>query len=175
MAPFYWVKYMLSMIYATSLSGSIGLNSGLPWPHMKADMQWFMSKTKNKVILMGGSTWDTLPQKLPGRINVVLSKRELTGPDLVVKGDPFTVLDTIRSKYPGMDIVVIGGAQVYKDYYQLVEQVHVTLIQDYYQGDTYFDMRGLMTKTFRRDYHATVPGDNNQPDLLFETYSRILH
>lgn len=163
------------MIYATCLSGVIGKNGDLPWPYMVADMKWFVQHTKNKIVVMGRTTWESLPQKLPDRINIVITTQDIHGPDMLVKGNPIAVIQQIKEAYPNQDIVIIGGAQVYKDFYTFAEKVHVTLVQDLYQGDTYFDIRRLMQMSYKLDYEVRVPGSDSQPDLLFETYSRPLN
>lgn len=163
------------MIYATCLSGVIGKNGDLPWPYMVADMKWFVQHTKRKIVVMGRTTWESLPKKLPDRINIVITNQDIPGPDMLVKGDPPAVMAEIQAAYPDQDIVIIGGAQVYKDFYAFAEKVHVTLVQELYQGDTYFDIRNLMQQAYKLDYEVKVPGDDNQPDLLFETYSRPLN
>lgn len=171
--PFSLGNNLISLIYATSLSAVIGNNGDLPWPHMAADMKWFIQHTKNKIVVMGRTTWDSLPKKLPQRINVVVTNKEnLDGPDMLVKGDPADVIAAIQTAYPGQDIVIIGGAKVYMDFWELAEQIHVTLFQEYYQGDTYFDCRAMMQRAYKLEYEVRVPGSDMQPDILFETYSR---
>jgi dihydrofolate reductase len=174
-APFSLGINLISMIYATSLSAVIGNNGDLPWPHMVADMKWFIQHTKNKIVVMGRATWESLPKKLPNRINIVITNQELTGPDMLVKGTPGEVMQAIRDAYPNQDVVIIGGANIYKTFYEFAEQVHVTVVQDIYEGDTYFDMRGYLQQAYKLEYEVRVPGDDNQPDLLFETYSRPIH
>lgn len=167
---------MIELIYATSLSGAIGLNGDLPWGHLEADMRWFREHTKDKVVVMGRATWESLPKKLPNRINVVITNQILDGPDLLVKGDPQFVIESLLKEFPTKDIMIIGGAGVYTKFYEYAEKVYVTLVQDVYEGDTYFDMRGLMQQAYKLDYEVQVPGDHTgHPDLRFEIYSRPKH
>ncbi|MND31812.1 Dihydrofolate reductase [compost metagenome] len=173
--PFSLGNNLISLIYATCLTAVIGRNGDLPWPHLAADMKWFIHHTKNKIVVMGRTTWESLPKKLPNRINIVITNQELTGPDMLVKGTPDEVMAAIKAAYPDQDMVIIGGAKVYQDFYEYAEQVHVTLVQENYQGDAYFDMRGLMQQSYKLEYEVKLPGGDSQPDLLFETYSRPKH
>ena len=163
---------LISLIYATSLNGVIGNRGDLPWDHLEADMRWFREHTKNKVVVMGRTTWESLPKKLPNRINVVITNQQLEGPDLLVKGDPDDVIRTLIDTYPDKDIVIIGGASVYAEFYHYAEVVMVTLVQEQYHGDTVFDMRRMMQMSYKLEYEVKVPGGDMQPDLLFEVYSR---
>lgn len=174
-APFSLGINLISMIYATCLTAVIGNKGDLPWSYMVADMKWFVRHTKNKIVVMGRTTWESLPKKLPDRINIVITNQQLTGPDMLVKGTPDEVIKAIQDAYPNQDIVIIGGAQVYKDFYGYAETVHVTVVQDVYQGDAYFDCRGMMQRAYKLEYEVRVPGGDSQPDLLFETYSRQTH
>lgn len=164
------------MIYATSISGAIGINGDLPWGHLEADMKWFKEHTKNKVVVMGRATWESLPKKLPNRINVVITNQNLDGPDLLVKGEPHEVIETLLETFPTKDIMIIGGANVYAEFYHYAEKVYVTLVKGIFDGDTFFDMRGMMQRAYKLDYEVQVPGDEfGHPDLLFEIYSRPVH
>jgi dihydrofolate reductase len=164
------------MIYASDLEGCIGNGLDLPWTHLEADMKWFVQNTRNKIVVMGSTTWDSIPKKLPGRINVVISSRSSDDfdktPDLIVAGDPWDVLQDIKTKFPDQDIIIIGGRSIYIQFLEYVERIHVTLIQDIYDGDTYFSCRGLMQAAYKLEHQAKLPGCDNTPDLLFETYVR---
>lgn len=164
------------MIYASDLEGCIGNGLDLPWPHLDADMKWFVEKTKGKIVVMGSTTWDSLPKKLPNRINVVVTSKTADDfdktPDMVVTGKPWDILEAIKSQHPGQDIIIIGGRSIYIQFLEYAERIHITLIQDIYNGDTYFSCRGLMQSAYKLEHQATLPGCNDIPDMLFETYVR---
>ena len=54
---------MIKAILACDDEWGIGKNGDLPWPHNPADLRWFKNNTLNSVIVMGKSTWDSLPRK----------------------------------------------------------------------------------------------------------------
>ena len=64
---------MFTMIFARDLNGAIGKDGDLPW-RQSSDLQHFKRITMSKTIVMGRKTWDSLPGKLPGRRNIVLSR-----------------------------------------------------------------------------------------------------
>ncbi|AEO97159.1 dihydrofolate reductase [Salmonella phage vB_SenM-AKM_NP4] len=51
---------------------AFGLNTGLPWGHIKQDMQNFASRTKDTVLIMGAKTFMSLRGKLHGRSHIVV-------------------------------------------------------------------------------------------------------
>jgi dihydrofolate reductase len=102
---------MLSAIWAQSSDGVIGQDGELPW-QLPEDMTHFRTLTAGQVVVMGSATWSSLPDRfrpLPGRENVVLSRR-LTGlPGATVVPDAATALAVVA----GRPAWVVGGAQVY--------------------------------------------------------------
>lgn len=51
---------------------AFGLGDGLPWGHVKQDMQNFASRTKNTVLVMGAKTFMSFKDPLPNRRHVVV-------------------------------------------------------------------------------------------------------
>jgi dihydrofolate reductase len=75
----------LTLIVAATVTHGIGRDGALPWK-LSREMAYFKRVTstapeglRNSVI-MGRNTWESIPRKfrpLAGRVNVVLSSREL--------------------------------------------------------------------------------------------------
>jgi dihydrofolate reductase len=74
---------IVSAIVAAGQNGEIGQGGKLPWPFLRADMQWFMKNTKGKPVVMGRNTYESLPigffpkpnrLPLPNRLNVILTQ-----------------------------------------------------------------------------------------------------
>lgn len=169
---------MIELIYAADLNNGIGIDGTLPWGHLKPDMKWFREKTLGKVVLMGRQTWESLPSKLPQRINVVISNRDEfeLEPDASICGDPEGIIDAIREAYPEQDIVIIGGGNIYHQFWEFAEIIHVTTVQDAYECDTWFGVRAILTAgSYRKIHESTVPETHVTPGLLFESFEKIIH
>jgi dihydrofolate reductase len=117
----------------------IGWQNSLPWPHNKKDMQWFRDCTSGHVVVMGRKTWESFGnKKLPNRINVVVTNREVEGnPDRVEKGEMVEIISTLVCKYPGLHIFIIGGANLYRQALPFCDKLYVTLIRGAYKCDTF--------------------------------------
>ncbi|WP_372594554.1 dihydrofolate reductase [Actinotalea sp.] len=117
----------LALVWAQSADGVIGVDGGLPW-HLPEDLAHFRRLTSGSVVLMGHSTWRSLPERfrpLPGRQNVVLSRTpglELDG--AVVVGSVEDALEQVG----GRAAWVIGGAQVYGAFLEHADRAEVTEI-----------------------------------------------
>jgi dihydrofolate reductase len=119
----------LGLVWAQSADGVIGVDGGLPW-RLPEDMAHFRALTDGTVVVMGRSTWDSLPARfrpLPGRLNVVLSRRpglELPGA-VVLASVADAVALVARSSRPAW---VVGGGQVYAAFAEHADRAEVTEI-----------------------------------------------
>ncbi|AIZ02886.1 dihydrofolate reductase [Escherichia phage vB_EcoM_VR26] len=72
---------MIKLVFAYSPTKTVdgrdenafGLDDGLPWGHIKKDLQNFKARTKNSIVLMGAKTFESLPSTLKGRFHVVVA------------------------------------------------------------------------------------------------------
>jgi dihydrofolate reductase len=105
------------------------------------DMQYFKTKTFNKVVIMGRKTYQSLRVKpLPNRYNVVLSSSlELTGESLTVCRNVQEVYEVIE-KFPTDDVFIIGGAEVYRTFLDVCTTAYVTKVYDHRSADVYFPL-----------------------------------
>jgi glycine hydroxymethyltransferase len=117
----------------------IGKNGSLPW-NIPEDLINFKRLTTNCTVIMGRKTYESIPKKfrpLPNRLNIVIS-RSL---DLEYKGAfvSNSIKDALElAKSHQKDTFVIGGAQIYQEFYPYVNQMDISFIKHEYQGDTTF-------------------------------------
>jgi dihydrofolate reductase len=94
-------------------------------------MQFFKETTLNKVVIMGDTTFYSLPGKkaLKNRINIVLTlDPNFNEPDTLVAHD-FKQLSQIISAYDPEDVFVIGGASVYTQLIPYCKKGYITKIR----------------------------------------------
>ncbi|MBV9924215.1 MAG: dihydrofolate reductase [Acidobacteria bacterium] len=100
-------------IVAVDRNGAIGKGGGLPW-HYPSDLKFFKAQTTGHACLMGYKTWLSMKRPLPGRLNVVLTRR--------AEVEPREAVVWLRDKesalalypYLNCDLYVIGGAQIFR-------------------------------------------------------------
>lgn len=115
----------LSLIVAMDLSGLIGRDGGLPW-RLPNDLAHFKRLTLGKTILMGRRTWDSLGRALPGRDNWVVSR----APGLVANGARvFSSLQAALAEHREGELMVIGGAELYRQTLDRADQLYLTEVQ----------------------------------------------
>ncbi len=131
---------MIGLVWAQAANGVIGSNGQLPW-HLPEDMAHFRELTRSATVVMGRTTWDSLPPRfrpLPGRFNVVLSRdSSWAEPGATRAADFSDALTVAATSTIEADIWVIGGASVYALALPYADQLVVTELAATFEGDTY--------------------------------------
>jgi len=135
----------VKVIVAFDEERAIGKNGTLPW-HIPEDLKRFSALTKGHTVLMGRTTWESLPEKykpLPQRNNIVLSRTvSAVHPEVKVFASLEEVViackENTSALVPTKILWIIGGAAVYKASMHLWDEVFVTEIKGTHAGDTFF-------------------------------------
>ena len=124
------------IIAAVARNGVIGVEGGLPW-RIPEDMARFKELTMGDVLIMGRATFESIGRPLPGRTNVVLTRREGWEPEGVTVAsslDEALALEDARDR----DVYIAGGAEVYRAALSFADRMELTEVDDEPEGDTYF-------------------------------------
>lgn len=127
----------LVCIAAVGADGAIGRDGDMPW-HLPEDLKHFKATTLGAPIVMGRSTWESLPRRpLPGRLNIVVSRNEDYHADgAIVAG---SIEAAMRLVAPAPRIFIIGGASVYEAAMPLASKLIITEIDTLTpDADTFF-------------------------------------
>ena len=158
----------LSLIVAMDQNRLIGSNNALPW-HLPADLAFFKRTTMGKPILMGRKTHESIGKPLPGRQNIVISRDpEFQAPGCELARGLDAALELAG---PADEVMLIGGASLYRLALPRVEKMYITEIHHVFQGDTWFpeiDEQSWKPK-FREDFE---PDHNNQYPYSFIKFVR---
>jgi dihydrofolate reductase len=160
----------LELVVAVAENDVIGRGNQLPW-HLPADLRHFKSLTLGKPVLMGRKTYESIGKALPGRSNIVLSRSQEFSPSdcIVVKS-----LDDARiAAGAEAPLMVIGGAEIYRQCLPLASRIHLTLIHAQIEdGDTVFaGWRGAEWDASSRERHEA--DDKNAYAYSFITLERV--
>ena len=121
----------MKCIVAIDKYKGIGLEGSLPW-HCKEDLKHFKEMTMGQNLLMGRKTFESLPTKLKGRTIYVLTKN----PSLYQNTKNVVF---VRSAPEGKDLIIAGGAAIYDNFYESIDEIYLTFIIGDYQTDTHFN------------------------------------
>lgn len=125
----------VSIVVAAAENGAIGAGNQLLW-RLPDDLKRFKALTMGKPIIMGRKTYESIGKPLPGRTNIVISRRsELTLPGC-------TVVNSLPAAFAAADdapeIAVIGGAEIYAQALSSTDVVHLTRVHTTLAGDAWF-------------------------------------
>ncbi|MEW5834118.1 MAG: dihydrofolate reductase [Pseudomonadota bacterium] len=125
----------VSLIAALDENFAIGRKGQLPW-HLPDDLRWFKELTLGKYVLMGYNTALAIGKALPGRTNLVLSRRhEAPFPGQVTVRS----VEEARARADGTGLMVIGGGQVYAEALPVAQRLYLTWVNAAVEGaDTFF-------------------------------------
>ena len=117
----------LKIIAAIGKNNELGKNNNLIWP-IKEDLQFFKEQTTNHNIIMGYNTYISLPKKLPNRHHIILTHRDIkTDNDIDVYNNKYDLLAGLNNIED--DIYIIGGASIYKEFIDDVNELMLTEIE----------------------------------------------
>jgi dihydrofolate reductase len=148
----------MEAIIAFDVKKGISKNGILPW-NVQEDLQFFYSKTKCNVVIMGRNTYFSIPESkrpLKNRLNIVLTREPEKYKEIVNKFQNvlFTSDENIHENillfpnnyndtYPVLDkffkLFFIGGNEIYKKYMPLCRTIWVTKMKEDYGCDLFFD------------------------------------
>jgi len=147
----------ISLVVAMDESGLIGRNGQLPW-RLPEDLRHFRRLTLGKTVLMGRKTWDSLGKPLDGRRNWVLSRDPAFRP---AGCEVFATLEQALAAPRAGELVVIGGAELYRQALPLAHVVHLTRVHARVEGDTFFP--AWPQSDFRQTDVVDHPADARHP------------
>ena len=126
----------ISLIAAIGKNNELGKNNQLIW-RIKEDMKFFKETTMGHPIVMGRKTFESLPNVLPGRKNIVISTHDINDNRIEVYKSIREFL--INYQNYSDELFLIGGAIIYKEFIDLAQQLYLTEIEDTDKdADVYF-------------------------------------
>lgn len=141
----------LILIAARAANGIIGRDGDLPW-RLPDDLKRFKRLTVGRTVLMGRKTWDSLGRPLPDRDNWVLSRDPAFKP---AGATVFATLDQALNAAQGRELMIIGGAELYRQTLPLADRVELTEVLAEVDGDTCFpDVDPAIWQEAGREDHA---------------------
>jgi len=146
----------VALIAALARDGTIGRDGRIPW-RLGDDLQRFKRLTWAHPLIMGRRTFESLGRPLPGRTNIVLSRR--TGyrvpPGVRVATSFSAALAVARRAEPNV-VFVIGGGAVYAEALPGADHLLLTHVHQDITGDTRFPCvdRALWHEIARLDTSA---------------------
>lgn len=127
----------MKLIVACDPKGGIGYKNKLPWTKIQGDLPRFRELTTNQIVVMGHTTWDSLPVKpLPNRFNIVVSNNRFDVPE----GTTIVTLLEVISMEKYSKVWLIGGAKLIESCWNFIDEIHLTRTFTKYTCDKFLDL-----------------------------------
>ncbi len=155
----------LVAVVAVAENGVIGRDNDLPW-RLRTDLRRFRALTMGKPLIVGRRNWEAIGRPLPGRETVVLTRRPgFVAPGAHVASDwrhAKQIAEALADRMGATEIVIGGGAEIYRLAMPEVARLHVTRVHARPDGDVLFPAfdPGLFHETLREP-HPAGPDDEH--------------
>jgi dihydrofolate reductase len=163
----------LWLVAAVARNGVIGAAGTMPW-RLSSDLKRFKELTLGHPVIMGRKTFDSIGKPLPGRLNIVVTRRADTMKDadgLIFARDLDAAIELAR--YSGADdAMVIGGGEVYAAAIGRAFRLCITHVEATPEGDTYFP--DIDPRVWKSVWSENVPaGDKDTAPTTYTVYDRV--
>jgi dihydrofolate reductase len=140
----------LSLIVAAAENNVIGVAGDLPW-RLSDDLRRFKRLTMGHAMVMGRRTWESIGRALPGRVSIVVSRRDSWHPKGALLARSLdAALALAQTTAAEQDhLFVIGGAELYRTALPTAQRLYFTRV------------------------HATVDGDVTFPDVDWRAWELV--
>ena len=127
----------IAVVLAVDHELGIGKGGDLPW-RLPNDLRHFRRVTMGHAIVMGRRTHEAMGRALDGRLNVVVTRQRDYAPaeGAVVVHSLDEALDAARGHNP--TTMIIGGAGLLADALAGADLMHLTVVHDTFDADTFF-------------------------------------
>lgn len=159
----------IGVVVALDRRRTIGRAGGLPW-HLPADLRNFRAITLGKPIIMGRRTHESIGRVLPGRRNLVVSRR----PDYVAANCEtyLTLAAALAACADCAEAMIIGGAELYAEALAFADRLYLTEVEADVEGDVHFP--AYDARDWRELSVAAHPADDaNAYPYRFRVLERI--
>lgn len=173
---------IISLIAALADNKVIGNKNKIPW-HIKGDFVHFKTMTLNHTIIMGRTTFESIMnhynkegRPLPKRRIVIVSRDKqysvrfsecwvATSVEealkIAVEKESLALATDAVNKanmMPEGEVFVCGGASIFEQTIGKADRLHLTLVHETFEGDTYFPDYSNFTKVIGKEDKKTPEG-----------------
>jgi dihydrofolate reductase len=124
----------ISLIAAIGRNRVIGAGADIPW-HLPADQQRFKRLTMGRPLVMGRKTHESIGRPLPGRRNIVVSRR---AGHLAPGCEVARSFEQALAMAGDGEVFVIGGAELYQAALPVADRLYLTFVELAPEGNVLF-------------------------------------
>lgn len=157
---------MTTIIAAIAENNALGKDNDLIW-HLPADLIRFRKTTTGHHIIMGRNTYESIGKPLPNRTTVIITRNKNYQAEgcIVVN----SIQEALQVAKHDESPFIIGGAQIYKEAINEVDQLDITEVHHKFDADVFFPEIDLSVwKETKRESYS--PDEKNKYPYSFISY-----
>lgn len=158
---------IISIVAALDEAQGLGRNNQLLC-HLPADLQYFKATTLGKPIIMGRKTYESIGKPLPGRTNIVISNTQTKIAGVEIYNSIEKALSAHSSE---PELMIIGGAQLYKNTINIVNRLYITKIHHRFDADVFFPPIDSTIWICKKEAFRKRD-EKNSYDMTFQVYEK---
>jgi dihydrofolate reductase len=158
----------ISLIAAVAENGVIGKDGDLA-VRISPDLKRFKALTMGKPLITGRKNYDSIGRPLPGRKNIVITRRKDCAPEGVTVVHSFEA--ALKAAEAAEEVMVMGGAEIFALALPKADIFYLTEVHANPEGDTFMPPwnRDEWREVFREDHAA----EGDTPAYSFVDLERI--
>ncbi|HTP64700.1 MAG TPA: dihydrofolate reductase [Geobacteraceae bacterium] len=126
---------IISIIAAMAKNRVIGRDGAIPW-NVPEDLLRFRKLTMGHPIIMGRKTYEQIGRPLPGRLNIILTRRSAyRAPGCLVR---HSLADALAVCGAADEVFICGGGEIYRQTIGMADRIYLTIIDGEPEGDVLF-------------------------------------
>jgi dihydrofolate reductase len=163
-------------VVAVSQNRAIGAKGWMPWD-IPEDLKHFKALTRGKPMIMGRVTFESIGKPLPGRTSIVVTRDKswsFADERVIVCHDIKTAIqiaDDIAIRDGVNEVIIAGGAQIYKLALPFTTRYEITEVHDEFDGDTFLPQ--LAETEWQEINRDDRPTPESGPGFSFVTWEKI--
>lgn len=129
---------IISLVVAAAENNAIGKNNQLLW-HLPNDLKFFKNTTWGMPVIMGRKTFESVNKPLPGRFNIVITRKTDWKADGVIVTADLNDAIAKAAETSCKEAFVIGGGEIYKQAMDIANNIYITRVHAVIEdADTFF-------------------------------------
>lgn len=162
---------IVSAIVAATENWVIGRDNEIPW-YLSNDFKYFKKTTMHHHVIMGRKTYHSIGRPLPKRTNIVLTRDAFYIIQNCVMAHSIQEALEIALDNGEEEVFIIGGGNIYKESFPLLDRVYLTVVHTELEGDTFFpvlDENEWIEVSTSERHNAN---EKNDFDFTFKVFER---
>ncbi len=125
----------ITLIAAASENNVLGMDNKLIW-HISDDLKRFKKLTLGHSVIMGRKTFESMPNALPNRKNIVLTRnKNYKAKNAILAND---LEKAVELTGDDSNPYIIGGGEIYNLFLPIANRIELTRVHKIFDGDAFF-------------------------------------